>query len=136
MPVVSSAKIRRPERAPTARQRVGAAAEAAACDHLVRHGLCIVGRNVRYRAGELDIVAVDGRTVVFVEVRRRSDMRFGGAGTSIDAAKRRRLARAAQCYLLQRFGERWPACRFDVVAFDDDRCEWIIDAFGIEEERA
>lgn len=128
----------RPSRIPgarTPRQREGAAAEAAACDYLVEHGLRIVARNVRYQVGELDIVAADGALLVFVEVRRRANGYFGGAKASIGGDKRRRLVRAAQVYLLQHHGQRWPACRFDVVAFESGRLEWIVDAFGTEEER-
>jgi putative endonuclease len=116
-------------------QRAGAAAEAAACDYLVERGMRIVARNVRYQVGELDIVAADGALLVFVEVRRRANDHFGGAKASVSGAKRSRLVRAAQVYLLEHHGQRWPACRFDVVAFESGRLEWIVDAFGTEEKR-
>ncbi len=125
---------------PTAKQRAGDAAELAACEHLERAGCRIVARNVRYREGELDIVADDRGTLVFAEVRARNDERFGGALASIDEFKRRRLVRAAQHYLQQRFGERsaqrgaLPQCRFDVVTADESGVtEWIRDAFAADE---
>lgn len=126
----------------TPRQRAGDAAEQAACDRLVADGCRILARNVRYREGELDIVAQDGATVVFVEVRLRNDTRFGGAAASVDHFKRRRLVRAAQHYLAQNFGgsaaagaprraAALPPCRFDVITADAGGVdEWIRDAFS------
>src|ERR1700740_3730165 len=114
------------------RQKQGDAAERAACARLQRHGLRIIARQVGYRVGELDIVARDGATLVFVEVRSRT--RSGLAGASIDPIKRRRLRLAAQLYLQQHFGDHWPPCRFDVVIAEGDRFEWLRAAFGAEEE--
>lgn len=119
----------------TPRQRAGDAAEAAACVRLEAAGCRILGRNIRYREGEIDIVADDGGTLVFVEVRMRRGDGFGGAGGSIDVFKRRRLVRAAQHFLLQRYGAgpRLPPCRFDVFAADGDGIrEWIRDAFAAD----
>jgi len=116
----------------SARQQRGDAAERAACAMLRRNGLRIVARQVRYRAGELDVVARDGSTLVFVEVRSRA--RPGFAAGSVDRGKRRRLRLAAQQYLQQRFGDHWPACRFDVVIAEAGRLEWLRAAFGAEEE--
>jgi putative endonuclease len=115
----------------SARQKQGDAAERAACVLLQRHGLRIVARQVSYRVGELDVVARDGATLVFVEVRSR--VRRGLAAASIDSLKRRRLRLAAQRYLQQHFGDRWPPCRFDVVIAEADRLEWLRAAFGAEE---
>ncbi len=89
-----------------------------------------VAGNVRYKVGELDLVMRDGATLVFVEVRSRSSSSFGGAAGSIDHRKRLRLSRAANLFLLERYGQqRWPACRFDVVAFEAGRPNWIRAAF-------
>ena len=82
-----------------ARHGDGRAAEAIAAEHLSGHGLAIVERNVRSRHGEIDIVARDGDTLVFVEVRLRRPGRFGGAAGSITAAKRARMTAAAGEYL-------------------------------------
>ena len=119
----------------TPRQRAGDAAEAEACARLEAAGCRILGRNVRYREGEIDIVADDRGTLVFVEVRMRRSDRFGGADGSVDAFKRRRLVRAAQHFLLQHFGggSRTPPCRFDVITADGDGIrDWIRDAFAAE----
>lgn len=119
----------------TPKQRAGAAAEDAACALLRERGCRVLARNVRYREGELDIVAQEGAVLLFVEVRLRADPRFGGAAASIDARKRSRMARAAQHYLVQAYGDgvcrRWPPCRFDVITFDrEGHSEWIRNAFA------
>jgi putative endonuclease len=66
-------------------------------------------------------------TIVFVEVRARSDARFGGAAASVGDAKRRRLVFAASHFL--RTLREPPPCRFDVVAVDGERIEWLRAAF-------
>jgi putative endonuclease len=114
----------------TSRQRDGAAAEALAAAFLARHGLAILARNYRCRGGEIDLVAREGATIVFVEVRYRSSRAFGGAGASVDARKQARILLAARHYLA---GRGDVACRCDVVALDaldHARIEWIRDAFG------
>lgn len=116
---------------PTTRQTRGAQAEALAAEHLARHGLSIVARNFRTRLGEIDIVAHDGDTLVFVEVRMRSSHAFGGAAASVTAAKRARWVAAARVYLAK-IG-REPPCRFDVVlmdALDPKRVVWERDVLS------
>ena len=112
---------------PTPAQAAGGDAEERAEDFLGRHGLAIVARNYRTHLGEIDLIARDGDTLVFVEVRLRSDARFGGAAASITPRKRRRIVAAARQFLM-RFG-RVPPCRFDVVALDGGAPEWIRGAF-------
>jgi len=130
---------RRPAGVRTPKQRAGDAAEDAACTHLVENGCRVLARNVRYREGELDVVAQDGPTLVFVEVRLRSRDTFGGAADSVDRFKRKRLVRAAQHYLAQHFGSAdagrpvMPPCRFDVITADGGGVsDWIRDAFENE----
>jgi putative endonuclease len=114
----------------TATGREGAAAEDLAAGFLSRRGLAILERNYRCRGGEIDLVARDGKTLVFVEVRYRRSRRFGGAAASVDARKQARILLAARHYLATH-GE--VPCRCDVVALDaldPARIEWIRDAFG------
>ncbi|MCC5856806.1 MAG: YraN family protein [Ectothiorhodospiraceae bacterium] len=101
--------------------------EARARAHLEAHGLRLMGRNVRYRCGELDLIMRDGDCLVFVEVRYRNRSDWGGAAASITPAKQQRLIRAAQRHL-QHYP--WPGpCRFDVVALDGDGVvNWIVNA--------
>jgi putative endonuclease len=109
----------------------GARAEALAAAYLEQRGLAIVERNFRRRCGEIDLVARDGTTLVFVEVRLRRGNAFGGAAASITATKRMRLVRAANLYLAGVRGT--PDCRFDAVlldALDVNRIEWLQDVIS------
>jgi putative endonuclease len=113
---------------PAARAIAGERAEALAADFLVAQGITILARNFRRRCGELDLVAQDGDTLVFVEVRLRTRSDFGGAAASITAKKRARMAAAAGLYLARL--RRTPPCRFDAVlldAIDPARIEWLKD---------
>ena len=115
----------------TPKQRAGDAAESAAARYLLVQGCELVARNARYPEGELDLIVRERDVLVFVEVRMRSSRAYGGAAGSVDRYKQKRLLRAAQHWLLQHCGERWPACRFDVVSVDGDgTIEWIRDAFA------
>jgi putative endonuclease len=113
----------------TTRQQTGAAGEAAAAEYLVRHGLAVVERNFRVRGGEIDLVCRDGATVVFVEVRVRVRAGYGGAAASIDGRKQQRLILAAR-HWLARHGDQ--PCRFDCVAIDGGKLDWIRDAFAAD----
>lgn len=113
---------------------VGDAAEAHALAYLQRQGLTLVQRNYRVargpraRGGEIDLILRDrGGTLIFCEVRARTSSAQGGAGASVTAAKQRALVFAAQHYLQSL--ARLPDCRFDVVAIDGDRIEWLPGAF-------
>jgi putative endonuclease len=108
----------------------GASAEDEAARYLAGRGMTLLERNYRCRFGEIDLVARDGRTLVFVEVRYRRSAAFGGAIESITPAKRERLLKAARHYMVVR--NSFPACRFDAVLLNGDtgQIEWIPDAFG------
>ena len=119
----------------TARQQAGTAGEAAALKHLQDHGLTLIARNYRCKAGEIDLVMLDGATLALIEVRFRSDRRFGGAAASVTWRKQQRLIYAAQHLLLtRRHLGRYPA-RFDVVALSPSgsgmHIEWIRNAFTL-----
>lgn len=103
---------------PTIQQaRLGKQGEALACRELRRRGYAILARGYRTRAGEIDIIARDRDTLVFVEVKTRSSGHFGGPLAAVTADKRRRLVAMAQHYLARLGGGARP-CRFDVVAID------------------
>ena len=110
--------------------RLGVDAEALAASFLEARGLQIIARNYRCRLGEIDLVARDGATTVFVEVRRRASNAFGGAGASITPKKRLKLLKAARHYLSRL--STLPQCRFDALLIEGQppRIEWIRDAFG------
>ena len=94
---------------------LGYLGERAAERFLKRKGYKIVARGLRLRGGELDLVAVDGRTVVFVEVKTRRSEQFGRPAEAVSPAKQRYLTRAALFYL-KRHGLLEYESRFDVVA--------------------
>ena len=111
----------------------GNAAEALAERFLMRRGLLVLGRNIRCRGGEVDLICLDRGTVAFVEVRLRSNPRFGGAAASITATKQGRIVLAARWWLA---GAGRPhadrPCRFDAIlmnALDDASIEWLKGAF-------
>ena len=103
-----------------------------ACRELSRRGYAILARRYRTRLGEIDIVARDGETVVFFEVKARNNAAFGGAAAAVTAWKQQRVARMASDFLTrERCGD--VRCRFDVVAIDCEdgrpRIEVYPDAF-------
>ena len=111
----------------------GAHAEALAAEYLMRQGLAIVARNFRTRFGEIDLVARDGRMLVFVEVRMRRSAAYGGAAESITQRKRVRLVAAANGYLAMLGRE--PPCRFDAIlmrSLDPGTIEWRRDIVGVD----
>lgn len=111
----------------------GAQAESLAADFLERHGLAILARNFRTRRGEIDLVARDGDTIVFVEVRLRARSDFGGAAGSVTARKQRRIVSAAQAWLARL--RREPPCRFDAVLLDrldPEAIVWERDVIAID----
>ncbi|MGE5649426.1 YraN family protein [Noviherbaspirillum sp. UKPF54] len=110
----------------TAKQVEGQAAEDAALAYLQQQGLKLLQRNFRCKGGEIDLILQQQDTLVFVEVRKRADARFGGAAASITASKQARLILAAQVFL-QRYRVP-PSCRFDVVAFEGTHLSWIKNA--------
>lgn len=112
-------------------KQVGDAAEDAALIHLQQAKLRLLERNYRTPGrggGEIDLImqASDG-TTVFVEVRKRSSARHGGAAASVTGLKQRRIVLAAR-YYLNRLGEV-PPCRFDVVVLEPNSIEWLQGAF-------
>ena len=111
----------------TPAQATGGEAESQAARFLERHGLHIVTRNYRTRQGEIDLVAMDGDVLVFVEVRLRSGGYFGGAAASITPRKQARIIAAAGHFLL-RFRDP-PRCRFDVVVLQEGPPRWLRGAF-------
>ncbi|MBI1991560.1 MAG: YraN family protein [Betaproteobacteria bacterium] len=108
----------------------GRHAENLAALFLQQQGLKLVARNYRCRFGEIDLIAREGNTLVFVEVRMRASDQFGGAAASITAGKRRKLLRTARHYLAG--ATRAPPCRFDalLVSGADNSVEWLKNAFG------
>lgn len=115
-------------------QLVGYQAEEQALHYLRSCGLTILARNLRSKTGEIDLVAADGDTLVFIEVRQRHSRQYGGAAASVNRKKQGRLLRTAQYFLPRLVGRYFrgvmPVCRFDVVGVEPEGLEWIKDAFS------
>ena len=109
------------------RATLGREAEALAAAYLRERGLRLRQSNYRCKGGEIDLVMEQGSQLVFVEVRYRSNPRFGSAAESVDRRKQRRLAIAALHYLQRHRLDR--PCRFDVVALGGPEVVWLRDAF-------
>ena len=99
------------------RQSLGKLGENLACAALAQRGYAILARRYRTRLGEIDIVARDGATLVFIEVKARAGDEFGGAAAAVTAWKQRRIALMAVDYVARHRLENRP-CRFDVVTVD------------------
>lgn len=123
------------------RKAQGHITEDMAAAWLQQQGLKLLGRNYKTPGrggGEIDIVmqAPDG-TVVFVEVRQRSHTQHGGAAASVGTVKQRRIALAAQHWLVQHGGRQQPPCRFDVITCQGDprtsqaQWQWLQAAFDL-----
>lgn len=115
----------------TSKQLAGQQAEQLALHFLERRGMTLVMRNYLCKAGELDLIMRQDSLLIFVEVRKRSNPRFGGAIESVTPQKQQRLIRAAQHYLLCHPQWRNAPCRFDVILFagSNNTPEWIQNAF-------
>lgn len=119
-------------------REVGSRYEKRAAAFLERQGLTIVERNYRCRAGEIDIIARDGETCVFCEVKYRRTLAGGDPAEAVDWRKQRKICLAASWYLRERRIAQDVPCRFDVVALwgemggngeEKTKIRWIPDAF-------
>ena len=112
------------------RHELGREAEEAAAAFLRRRGYEILGRNVRTARGEIDLVARDGATLVFVEVKARRHTGAAGGLEAVDARKQLRLSRLAVAFLASSGLAEAPA-RFDVIAVDGRSlaCTHVVNAF-------
>jgi len=110
------------------RVSLGKTGEDLACQELERRGYAIVARRYRRRGGELDIIARDGKTMVFVEVKARKGRAFGEASEAVTAHKRLKITRLALDYLMRHHLTNCP-CRFDVVSIHFDAGRPQIEVF-------
>ena len=117
-----------------AQRTPGQRAEDLALRHAQARGWRLIERNYRTPGrggGEIDLILRTGNgVVVFVEVRSRSQQAYGGAGGSIDAAKRCRIVLAARHWLARQ--PSLPHCRFDAVLVEGTQLQWLEAAFSAE----
>ena len=117
-----------------ARINTGKQGEALAVEFLEKNGYRVLENNFRCRYGELDIVAIDGEIIAFVEVKTKTNNRFGPPKLAVDLRKQRQLSKTAMMYLTQKRLNDCPA-RFDVVGIsimeDKTEVELIRNAFEL-----
>jgi len=113
--------------------KLGQKGEELACNFLVNKGYRIIIRNFKTSIGEIDIIASDKETLVFIEVKTRKSLQYGRPFESVTRAKKRKIANVAKLYL-KKLGEV-PACRFDIVSIFHKKgspvFELIRDAFEV-----
>ncbi len=113
------------------RRSVGTEYESRACEYLESAGIRVLERNFRSRRGEIDIVALDGDTLVFAEVKYRTTNVMGYPQEAVTAAKQRTIMNTARVYLMMRGLPETTLCRFDVIAcFADGEIRHFANAFG------
>lgn len=117
----------------------GLSGEIEARAFLERRGLRCLAQNFHCRFGEIDLVMRDGEAVCFVEVKYRGSHAFGGAAFALPPAKRRKLIKAAQCYVAANRNFAAAPLRFDALliqrqADGSDEIDWIRNAFQVDEE--
>ena len=119
---------------PSRRQRYGRKSEVLAAWHLEKHGYRILEKNYRTKHGEIDIIARDKDTIVFVEVKARRTKRFGNPKRAVTEDKQRKISLVALQYL-KFTGQLTSRARFDVVAVhppdDGRRIEVVKNAFDL-----
>lgn len=111
------------------KRRTGGCYEAAAAAYLEKQGLVILRKNYRCRSGEIDLIARDGRYLVFIEVKYRNTSVSGSALTAVTPAKQRVINRVAEYFLTVEYHNVDLLCRFDVIGIDGDQFTWIKNAF-------
>lgn len=119
------------------RQERGNRAEQLARRYLEQQGLRFVEANFRCRQGEIDLIMRDEQTLVFVEVRYRSQSRYGSAAESVDRRKQGKLVSAALRYMQGNPALAQQASRFDVVAINGEQgkpqIEWHPNAIQVQD---
>lgn len=115
------------------KRKVGADQEEKACAFLQSKGLKILEKNYYTKQSEIDIIAKDKKTFVFVEVKYRKSTSAGLPQEAVVLKKQRRISRAAAHYLSFHRLPFFTPCRFDVIAICDEEILWIPDAFCYKE---
>jgi putative endonuclease len=113
--------------------KLGEKGERLAIKFLNKKGYKVIKQNYRTPIGEIDIIAKDGETLVFIEVKTRESIAYGLPFEAVNNIKKRKITKVAMLYL-KRFKEM-PPCRFDVVSIyyknDKPEFELIKDAFDL-----
>ena len=107
----------------------GRAGEEAAAFHLEKKGMRILERNFRSRTGEVDIIALDGETIIFAEVKAWSSYGIENLEQSLDAKKRHKIIETAKYFLSVHRKYRYMVVRFDVIFISSEGVTHLESAF-------
>lgn len=99
------------------RKILGDRGETIACRALKKRGYKVLKKNYRTKLGEIDIIGLEGETIVFIEVKTRTSDKYGSAADAVDIHKQKRIRKIAASFLLK-YKLRDKMCRFDVVCID------------------
>ena len=111
------------------RRKEGAYYENLVAEYLKTQGYEILEKNYRCRIGEIDLIAKEGETLVFVEVKYRRDDKMGNTKEAVDRKKQNKISLTASYYLMRKCGRMDIPCRFDVAAVLGEQIEVVKNAF-------
>lgn len=111
------------------RRKEGAYYENLVAEYLKTQGYEILEKNYRCRIGEIDLIAKEGETLVFVEVKYRRDDKMGNPKEAVDQKKQKKISMTASYYLMRECGRMDIPCRFDVAAVLGEQIEVVKNAF-------
>lgn len=111
------------------KRSTGTEYEAKTAEYLIQQGYSILQRNYRCRFGEIDIIAKDGKYLVFVEVKYRGTTACGSPFEAVDYKKQKKISKVAQYYCMKHGYDETMPCRFDVAGFRQDQILYITNAF-------
>lgn len=112
------------------KKQIGEYYENIACQYLIKQGLKPLAQNRQYHVGEIDLIMLDKRCLVFIEVRYRKNANFGHAEMTITPSKQNKIKQAAQLWMIsQNLNIEETEFRFDVFAITGKSQQWIINAF-------
>lgn len=111
-------------------RRIGGSYEQIAADYLVSRGVLLLERNFRCRQGEIDLIGLDGRYLVFVEVKYRADSRKGYPAEAVHYYKQNKIRQVAVYYLFCHGYPEDTACRFDVISIMGNEIKWFRNSFS------
>lgn len=111
------------------KRQIGTAHEVHVAEYLKQHGWQILAQNFRCKFGEIDLIAKEGSTICFLEVKYRHANQYGDPAEAVDHRKKQRISNAASYYL---YSNRFPSdtpCRFDIAAVTPSGIRLIRNAF-------
>jgi putative endonuclease len=112
------------------KRQVGTTYEQVAAEYLKQQGYVILEHNYRCRTGEIDIIAKEGRTLCFVEVKYRTNRGCGSPLEAVNRQKQRKILGVARYYMMCHHLTMDTECRMDVVAIEGEKMILIRNAFG------